>query len=217
MPNPGLAMYAIKEILRLKYEAQLSQHQIARRLGLSVGSVCKYLKLAQAQQPRWPLPAELSEAALQERLGLGDDPAHVAAPPLDFAAIHRELQHKGVPRLLLWEEYATMTAGPISYTRFCVLSRAWRQQLKPTLRQTHRAGDKLFLDYCGATVDIVDAETGEVRTAQIFAPSSARPITPMPKRPGHKAYPTGSPRTYAPWSSLAACRACWSMIMWRAT
>lgn len=168
MPNPGLAMYAIKEILRLKYEAQLSQHQIARSLGLSVGSVCKYLKLAQAQELRWPLPAELSEAALAQRLGLGDDPAHVTPPALDFATIHRELQHKGVTRLLLWEEYAATTPDSVSYTRFCVLYRAWRQQLKPTLRQTHVAGDKLFLDYCGATVDIIEAETGEVRPAQIF-------------------------------------------------
>ena len=87
MPNPGLAMYAIKEILRLKYEAQLSQHQIAHSLGLSVGSVCKYLKLAQAQQLRWPLPAELSEAALAQRLGLSDDPAHDTPPALDFATI----------------------------------------------------------------------------------------------------------------------------------
>jgi transposase len=168
MPNPGLAMYAIKEILRLKHEAQLSQHQIARSLGLSVGSVCKYLKLAQAQELRWPLPAELSEAALAQRLGLGDDPTHVAPPPLDFATIHRELQLKGVTRLLLWEEYAATTPDAVSYTRFCVLYRAWRQHLKPTLRQTHVAGDKLFLDYCGATVDIIDAETGEVRSAQIF-------------------------------------------------
>ena len=109
MPNPGLAMYAIKEILRLKYEAQRSQHQIARSLGLSVGSVSKYLKLAQAQELRWPLPAELSEAALTQRLGLGSDPAHVAAPPLDFAPLHRALQHKGVTRLLLWEESAATT------------------------------------------------------------------------------------------------------------
>lgn len=168
MPNPGLAMLVIKEILRLKYEAQLSGRQIARSLQLSVGVVSKYLRRAQAQQLSWPLPAEWSETELLERLGGAGKSAARTAPPLDFAQLHQELQRKGVTRLLLWEEYALTTDHPLSYTRFCAQYREWKRRLHPTLRQTHTAGDKLFLDYCGPTVEIIDRETGEIRSAQIF-------------------------------------------------
>lgn len=82
--------------------------------------------------------------------------------------LHQELQRKGVTRQLLWEEYALTTDQPLSYTRFCAHYRAWKRRLHPTLRQTHTAGDKLFLDYAGPTVDIIDSATGEVRAAQIF-------------------------------------------------
>jgi hypothetical protein len=69
MPNPGLAMPAIKEILRLRYEARLSQREIAHSLGLSVGVVSKYLRRARARQITWPLPAEWTAAELLQRLG----------------------------------------------------------------------------------------------------------------------------------------------------
>ncbi len=79
------------------------------------------------------------------------------------------MRRKGVTLLLLWEEYAQ--ANPVehySYPHFCVLYREWRQRLSPTMRQTHAPGDKLFVDYCGPTIPIVDALTGEVRHANIF-------------------------------------------------
>jgi transposase len=168
MPNPGLAMLAIKEILRLKYEAQLSQRQIAHSLQLSVGVVSKYLRRAQVQQISWPLPVEWTAAELLQRLGgAGQDSATPPTTP-DFAQLHQELQRKGVTRQLLWEEYALTTPQPLSYARFCALYREWKRRLHPTLRQTHTGGDKLFLDYCGPTVEVIDRETGEVRAAQIF-------------------------------------------------
>ena len=168
MPNPGLAMLAIKEILRLKYEAQLSQRQIAQSLHLSVGVVSKYLRRARTQQITWPLPAEWTPAELLQRLGGEGKGDAAAATAPDFALLHQELQRKGVTRQLLWEEYALTTSQPLSYTRFCAQYREWKRRLHPTLRQTHMAGDKLFLDYAGPTVDIIDAATGEVRPAQIF-------------------------------------------------
>lgn len=167
MPNPGLAMLAIKEILRLKYEAQLSGRQIAQSLRLSVGVVSKYLRRARARQISWPLPAEWTTRELLERLG-GEERSPSRAAPPDFAQTHRELQRKGVTRRLLWEEYALTTDRPLSYASFCAQYREWKRRLHPTLRQTHTAGDKLFLDYCGPTVDVIDAATGEVRDAQIF-------------------------------------------------
>jgi transposase len=168
MPNPGLAMPAIKEILRLRYEARLSQREIAHSLGLSVGVVSKYLRRARARQITWPLPAEWTAAELLQRLGGAGAGESASVAALDFALIHQELQRQGVTRQLLWEEYALSTAQPLSYPRFCAQYREWKRRLHPTLRQTHTAGDKLFLDYCGQTAEVIDGATGEARPAQIF-------------------------------------------------
>jgi transposase len=169
MPAEGLAMRQIKDILRLRHDAGLPLREIARSLNLSVGVVSKYLQLAEAAGIAWPPPAELDEDALALKLQ-PPPPTDLSTTPLpDFAEIHQELRRKGVTLQLLWEEYAQ--AHPLehySYSHFCVLYRQWRQRLSPTLRQTHAPGDKLFVDYCGPTIPVVDALTGEVRHAQIF-------------------------------------------------
>lgn len=169
MPAHRIPMHEITELLRLN-AAGLSQRQIAQSLGLSVGVVNKYLRLAQQRGLSWPLPESLAETALSRPLNSpGAAPTPTLQAPLDFALIHCELQRKGVTRLLLWEEYVAAHAGHhYSYSQFCRLYRGWLAKLKATMRQTHRAGEKMFVDYAGPTVPIVDAGTGEVRAAQIF-------------------------------------------------
>lgn len=170
MPVAPLAMHQLRELLRLRYSAQLSQHQIARALRLSVGVVNKYLQAAERTHLTWPLPDTLSETALRQQLFPDPNtPAPQTKVLPDFAAIHQELKRKGMTRLLLWEEYREQHPDQhYGYTQFCVLYRTWQQQLRVTLRQTHRAGEKLFVDYTGPTLDIIDRETGEVRSANIF-------------------------------------------------
>ena len=141
MPNPGLAMLAIKEILRLKYEARLSQRQIARSLQLSVGVVSKYLRRAQTQQISWPLPAAWSDVELLARLGGAGKSATRSAPLPDFALLHQELQRKGVTRLLLWREYKTQQADGMGYTKFTRDYKTWKAQRGLTMRQIHKAGE----------------------------------------------------------------------------
>jgi transposase len=163
-------MRKLTELLRLHFEARLSQRQIAAATKLSVGVINKYVAAAEAAGLTWPLPTGLTEAQLRQRLF--PDPADAPTLPKilpDFAAIHQELKRKGVTRQLLWEEYcAAYPEHHYGYTQFCVLYQEWKQQLKVTLRQTHRAGEKLFVDYCGPTVPIIDPLSGEVRQAQIF-------------------------------------------------
>lgn len=168
MPADRLAMRQIKDILRLKYDAGLSLREIARSLNLSIGLVSKYLQLA-AAGIGWPPPAELAEDALQRKLQ-PPPPANLSSTPLpDFAELHQELHRKGVTLLLLWEEYAQANpTAHYSYAHFCLLYREWRQRLLPTMRQTHTPGEKMFVDYCGPTIPIIDALTGEVRNANIF-------------------------------------------------
>jgi transposase len=73
-----------------------------------------------------------------------------------------------VTLLLLWQEYRAQHPDGYGYSRFCDLHADWRGRVSPTMRQTHVAGERLFVDYAGQTVEVVDPLTGEVRPAQIF-------------------------------------------------
>src|SRR6185312_13342216 len=86
----------------------------------------------------------------------------------DWAHIHHELRRPGVTLMLLWEEYRQREPDGYGYSRWCELYRAWEGRLSPTMRQAHPAGERMFVDYAGQTVDVVDPDTGEVRPAQIF-------------------------------------------------
>jgi len=161
-------MRQLSEILRLKHELRLSHAQIARALDLSKGVVSKYLSLAAIQGVHWPLPPGTDEAALARML----QPAPASRgrlPDPDFIRIHHELKRKGVTLQLLWAEYVAAQCGDaLRYSQFCERYRCWRGMQRRSMRQQHQAGEKLFIDYCGPTVPVVNGTTGEVTSAQIF-------------------------------------------------
>ena len=170
MPAHRIDMRLIKEVLRLKFAAHLSHRQIATALRIGSGSVSNYLAAFERARLTYPLPAGIDEAELERLLF---PPTQTSAPsPLvlpDFPDIHAQLRLKGVTRQLLWEEYSERTAAQAyGYTQFCVLYRRWLKRQRLSMRQTHRPGEKLFVDYCGKTIPIIDAATGEVSEAQIF-------------------------------------------------
>src|SRR5690606_9305920 len=150
-------------------EARLSHAKIAAALGLSKGVVSKYVSLAEAKGvAAWPLPAGLDEAAL-ERLLYPEPPTRRRSAEPDFVEIHEELKRKGVTLQLLWAEYAAAHgAEALRYSQFCQRYRDWRAVQRRSMRQQHRAGEKLFIDYCGPTVPFIDTATGEVIEAQVF-------------------------------------------------
>lgn len=164
-------MHKIKELLRLKYDCALSHEGIARALSISKGVVAKYVKAAEASGWSWRELSAADEVELAQLLGgkrrhRGAAVAYVA-PAL--ASIHQELKRKNVTLALLWEEYVKAANGPAyQYSRFCDLYRSFAKTLKPSMRQVHRAGEKLFIDYAGDTVPIVDASSGVIAPAQIF-------------------------------------------------
>ena len=170
MTTKRVTMHKIKEILRLKFASGLSVRQIALSLALSVGVVSKYLTRAKEAGLGWPLPDGLSDAELAAQLqpGRSANSVQVSAGP-DFSAIQEELKAKGMTLQLLWEEYAEAHPDDhYSYSRFTVLYRQWRGRQQLSMRQVHRAGEKLFIDYCGPTMSVVNPYTGEIRTAQVF-------------------------------------------------
>lgn len=169
MPRKRLSMRQVYDVLRLKWGAGLSERQIAQSLGLSRPTVANYIQRAQAAGLSWPLPDGLDEAALEARLFPPPTPkgavAHLAP---DWAIVHQELKRKGVTLLLLWQEYKAQTPGGFQYSWFCQAYRAWAAKLDVVMRQSHRAGEKLFVDYAGQTLPIVNAQSGEVHEAQVF-------------------------------------------------
>jgi transposase len=170
MSAERISMRQIREALRLAHEAKLGRNQISKALGLSKCAVSAYLKRAAKAELSWPLPAELDDAALERRLF----PAQKAASqcvfaPLNFEDLLNELKMPGVTLQLLWEEYqGANPGGAYQYSQFCFHFRQWQDRLKVTMRQVHKAGEKMFVDYVGPTVEVIDAKTGEVREAQIF-------------------------------------------------
>lgn len=170
MTTKRVTMQKLKDVLRLRYGAELSMRQIAASLQLSTGVVSKYISRAQAAGLGWPLPDGLSEAELARQLQPRRAVGLVqAATEPDFTAIREELGNKGMTLQLLWEEYAEAHPDDhYSYSRYTVLYRQWRARQQLSMRQVHRAGEKLFVDYCGPTMAVVNPSTGEIRTAQVF-------------------------------------------------
>ncbi len=164
-----LPMRKIAEALRLKVSG-LSTRKIASSLGLGQSTVSEYLKRAERAGLSWPLPDGLGDAELEGRLfhPAGGATRRGLAPP-DWAHVHRELRRKNVTLSLLWEAYraAHMQDG-YGYSRFCELYRGWEGRLAPTMRQHHIAGERAFVGFAEDTIEVICAETGEVRQAQIF-------------------------------------------------
>lgn len=163
-------MQKIRQVLRLRYEAQLSARQIARSLNVSKQAVADYLVRAEAAGLRWPLPAELDDAQLEAMLFPATPPVpHVTRKPKpNWVEIHEALQHKGATLRGLHDEYLADHADGLSYSQFCYLYSEFARTLKRYMRQPHVAGERAYVDYAGPTVPIVDPKTGEIREAQIF-------------------------------------------------
>ena len=171
MPAERLSMRKIKEVLRLKFGLGFANRQIARSCSINHSTVADYLYRAKAAGlGRWPLPDDLDEAGLEKRLFPTMSPraGQPRAAP-NWPAIHEDLHgHKHVTLQLVWQEYKQSNPDGYQYSRFCWLYQQWAAKLDLVLRQEHRAGEKLFVDYAGDTVPIVDPKTGAIQKASIF-------------------------------------------------
>lgn len=168
MPAKRSAMRKIKEVLRLKFETKLSHERIAAATGVSKGAVSNYVQRAIQKSLGWPLPEDLDDAAL-ERLLFPQVLQREHYEHADYAYVHQELKRKGVTLQLLWEEYhAAQGERAYRYSQFCWHYQHFCSRLARSMRQVHRAGEKLFIDYSGKTVPVINAVTGEIIQAEIF-------------------------------------------------
>lgn len=165
-------MRKIKDVLRLKLDAKLSHQQIADALGLSKGVVTKYVGLAAAAGLDRTAVQGMDEAALERRLMAGSRKARDYVQP-DYGRLHQELRRKGMTLMLLWEEHRADHADSqtYAYSQFCDHYRRFARQLKRSMRQVHRAGEKLFIDYAGPTIALADGGRAHIFVASMGASS----------------------------------------------
>jgi transposase len=172
MPAERMIMRKLKEVLRLKLHCGLTHRQIEGAVGVSIGAVSKYCALAERAGLDWAALEALDDSQIEALLR----PRRAAALSVrriepDYVRVHRELKRKGVTLTLLWEEYGRdhPEGATYQYTQFTERYRVFAAGLKRSMRQIHRAGEKLFVDYAGPTVAIWDVHTGSIAfAAQIF-------------------------------------------------
>ena len=161
-------MRKIKEVLRLYHDVHLSERAISRSVNLSRDTVSKILSRFSEVGLSWPLTSDIDDPKLETLLfpNTQGRPKNCEEP--DWNCIHLEYKKKGVTLQLLWEEYKVEHQDGYQYSQFCERYRQWKKTLQISMRQEHRAGEKMFVDYAGPTVPYVDLETGEVLQAQVF-------------------------------------------------
>ncbi len=169
MPAKRLTMRKIREVLRLKFDCKLTNRKIAKSCCIARSTVGEYIRRFSGSSLAWPLPDDLDDSHLEQVLfpPVAVIPAHERPLP-DWSYIHSELRRKAVTLMLLWQEHKEQHPQGYQYSQFCYLYRQWTGQLDPVMRQEHRAGEKMFVDYAGMTVAVYDKLTGQTRDAQIF-------------------------------------------------
>lgn len=169
MAKKGLSMRNIQEIIRLVLQEKRSTREIAQSCNVPRSTVSDYVQRVQACGLEWEQASRMSEVELRGKLFPARSKEVRAHVLPDFAAIRTELGKKGVTLQLLWEEYRRETPRGYGYSQFCKLYAEWAGKCDLVMRQEHKAGEKLFVDFSGKTMPIVDAVTGEVKMeAQIF-------------------------------------------------
>ena len=169
MAAERLSMRTIKEVLRLKWEKKFSNHQIAQSCNIARSTIRGYLARAQSAGLSWPLTPDQDDGFL-EALLFPPVPTAVlekrGLPEMEY--LRKELNRKGVTLYLLWLEYRAANPDGYQYSQFCLLYRQWTGKLDVCLRQTHRAGEKLFVDYAGQTIPVTDPVSGQTRESYLF-------------------------------------------------
>jgi len=169
MANERLSMRKIREVLRLCWDQRLSARQVAESCGVSRGSVRNVLDRATRAGLSWPLPEDLDDATLENRLFPSSIPVDVERrnmPPFEY--VRKELTRKHVTLMLLWQEYREKNPDGYQYSQFCLKYRAWLKSLDVVLHQDYKAGEKLFVDFAGDTIPIHDPATGAITPAFLF-------------------------------------------------
>jgi transposase len=161
-------MRQIREVFRLKHEHGFNFRQIALSVGLGRTAVGEYMRRAEAANLTWPLPEGLDDGALERLLYPPTISTDKPRTLPDFQTIHQEMKRKAMTLQLLWCEYRQGNPDGYGYSRVCDLYQDWKKTLDVVMRQDHKAGEKMFVDYSGMKAEVVDRFTGEIHEAEVF-------------------------------------------------
>ena len=167
-----LTMKNVREVLRLKLDCNLSARKIAQTCGFARSTIGEYISRFNQSGLDWPLPPHLSDGQLAKALfkepADSQDKGTMARPEPDWQAVYNELRTKGVTLQLLWQEYKLAYPDGYQYAWFCENYTRWHGKRDLVMRQHHLAGEKLFVDFSGTTIPIVDRRTGDISKAEVF-------------------------------------------------
>jgi transposase len=162
-------MRKVREVLRLGLSCKLGLREIARSCSISHTTVGQYLSQAEESGLTYEQIERMDDGELVvlfKKSALSKDKG--SRPQADWSWMHQELKKKGVTLQLLWEEYKEIHPDGYQLSQFYEHYNRWKKKLDVTLRQTHKAGEKMFVDYAGQTIPVIDRSTGQIREAQLF-------------------------------------------------
>ena len=189
MPSERLSMRKVREVLRLRHACGASVRTIARSVGVGHTTVAEYLRRTSVIGITWPVPAEVDDAELERRLfAPAGFNAPSSRPAPDWNHVHAELRRRGVTLLLLWEEYRAEHRDGYGYSRFCGLYIEWRRGVSATMRQTHVAGEKLFVDTPATPCRCSTGRPARNGGRTCSSPCSGPRTTPTRRRAGARAW-----------------------------
>lgn len=163
-----LSMRKIKEIIRLAYERRESLRMIAKSCSVSPNTVKKYIKCLEQKRIAYDDIKKLDDESIASILEIRKRSGRKESSMPEWNYIHTELKRKGVTLVLLWQEYKQQHPDGYQLSQFCYYYRMWYKKLSPTMRNTHKAGETMFVDYAGQTIPVYDTVTGTLRQAQLF-------------------------------------------------
>lgn len=171
MANKTIRMTIVRQIIRLRAE-RYSQRAITRYLGIARNTIGKYMGLIQASGLDYPELLALSDEDLDE-LFTPEPKGPVKQGGFEilesrFLYFEAELKKVGVTKLMLWSEYKTENPDGYGYSQFNHYFKKWLKQKDVTMHFEHKAGDKVFVDFTGKKMEIVDRDTGEVKKVEVF-------------------------------------------------
>lgn len=164
-------MRRIREVLRFYFDFQMSVRAIARSAHVSRTAVREILDRVNHAALTKDAALAMDEQQIEIAL-YGPAPAPAAkatrkALP-DWDWVHKELHGKNVTLRLLWEEFREEHPDGIGYSQFCAHYQAIRKSLDLTMRQMHKPGEALLVDYSGDRLEVVDRTTGELRPVEVY-------------------------------------------------
>lgn len=170
MANKRIQMRKVRELLRLKFEQNISARQAAKIIGIGKTAASQYIAGFRASGLKISNVAAMSDSELLNVINIKKESENLLYKELSslFPYFEKELKRTGVTLQLLWKEYTETRTDYYGYSQFCHHYYHWRKQKKVSMRMEHKAGDKMFVDFAGKKLQVVDPETGEIKEYEVF-------------------------------------------------